>query len=196
MTQNNPKNKVKTAVDYHHQLKNRDITSQSLVEDCFSQIEKTDESIKAFVSVLKESALQKAAQIDNRLDNGEDLPFLAGIPISIKDNINIRGEKTTCSSKILEQFISPFDATVIEKLNEQGLIPIGKVNLDEFAMGSSTENSAFFTTKNPWNTDYVPGGSSGGSAASVCAGNVPRTASFLIISIHWSLSRGIRLIPD
>ena len=165
--------KFNTVVELHKKLRSREVTALKLVKDSLNYIDQTDDQVKAFLSTMTEKALQDAADIDQRFDAGEELPFLAGIPISIKDNINISGEKTTCSSKILENFVSPFDATVIERCKTEGLIPVGKVNLDEFAMGSSTENSAYFTTKNPWNLDYVPGGSSGGSAASVAAGHVP-----------------------
>lgn len=147
-------------------LKQRKITSEELVNLCFSQIEKTKE-LNAVNSTLKESALTQARLIDEKLKNGEALPILAGIPIVVKDNINVINSKTTCSSKILANYESVYDATVITKLKENGAIIIAKANMDEFAMGSSNENSAFGVVKNPIDTTRVPGGSSGGSAVSV-----------------------------
>ena len=154
-------------------LKNRSIKSQDLVEQSYDQIESKDTQVKAFLSTFKESALEKAQQVDARLDAGEELSPLAGVPIGIKDNIHIKGEVTTCASKLLNGFQATFNATVTEKIEAAGLIPIGKLNMDEFAMGSSTERSAYQQTANPWNLECVPGGSSGGSAAAVAAGMVP-----------------------
>jgi len=154
-------------------LKNREVTSESLLQNSLTTIQAKDPQIKAFLMTLNDQALAAAQKIDARLDKGEDLGPLAGIPIGIKDNIHIKGQITTCASKILEKFKAPFNATVIEKINASGLIPVGKLNMDEFAMGSSTERSAYQKTTNPWNTNCVPGGSSGGSAAAVSAGMVP-----------------------
>lgn len=154
-------------------LKNRDITSESLVQESLDKINEADPKVQAFLSTLNEEAIAAAKQIDAKLDKGEELSPLAGIPIGIKDNIHIKGQITTCASKILEGFKAPFNATVTEKINAAGLIPVGKLNMDEFAMGSSTERSAYQKTTNPWNSDCVPGGSSGGSAAAVSAGMVP-----------------------
>jgi aspartyl-tRNA(Asn)/glutamyl-tRNA(Gln) amidotransferase subunit A len=125
--------------------------------------------IKAFVTVLSDSALEQARAIDAKRASGKKLGRLCGVPVAIKDNILIRGVETTCSSKILKGYIAPYDATVIERLRAEDAVFIGKTNLDEFAMGSSTENSAFFKTTNPWDVNRVPGGSSGGSAAAVAA---------------------------
>lgn len=149
-------------------LKTKEISCVELITATFDRIEKLENKISSFVSLTKESALKKAKELD---ENGST-KNLAGIPIAIKDNICTKGIKTTCSSKILQNYIPPYNATVIDLLLQEDLIIIGKTNLDEFAMGSSTENSAFFTTKNPWDLDRVPGGSSGGSAAAVSADEV------------------------
>lgn len=157
----------KTASEQRKALLNKEISAVDLVNAEFERIESVDETLGAFNSLCKEQAIETAKQVDKKISAGEKLPPLAGIPLALKDNINLKGTKTTASSKILENFVSPYDATVSKKLKEN-LIPIlGKVNLDEFAMGSSTENSATKITRNPWDTNKVPGGSSGGSAASV-----------------------------
>ena len=145
-----------------------EVTSEQLTSMCFEQIEKTKE-INALLSLCKESALKTAKEIDEKRKKGEKLGALAGIPVVLKDNINYINTKTTCASKFLENWVSPFTATCAQKLIDAGAVIIGKANMDEFAMGSSTENSAFGVTKNPCNTAYVPGGSSGGSAASVAS---------------------------
>uniref|UniRef100_A0A7V5XFP1 Glutamyl-tRNA(Gln) amidotransferase subunit A n=1 Tax=Thermodesulfobacterium geofontis TaxID=1295609 RepID=A0A7V5XFP1_9BACT len=149
-------------------LKEKKISSRELVEESLKQIKKIDPLVKAFLYVEEERALEAASKADELIQKGEEKKLL-GIPISIKDNICIKGLATTCASKILQNFISPYDATVIEKLKAEGAVFIGKTNLDEFAMGSSTENSAFFPTHNPWDLERVPGGSSGGSAAAVAS---------------------------
>uniref|UniRef100_A0A7C4NU11 Glutamyl-tRNA(Gln) amidotransferase subunit A n=1 Tax=Thermodesulfobacterium geofontis TaxID=1295609 RepID=A0A7C4NU11_9BACT len=149
-------------------LKEKKISSKELVEESLKQIKRIDPLVKAYLYVDEEGALKEASKADELIQKGEEKKLL-GIPISIKDNICIKGLPTTCASKILQNFISPYDATVIEKLKAEGAIFIGKTNLDEFAMGSSTENSAFFSTHNPWDLERVPGGSSGGSAAAVAS---------------------------
>src|SRR6056297_891265 len=151
-------------------LEKKEMTSVALVEKVFERIDAVEEDMASFLALYKEEALEKAEVIDAKYEAGEPLGDLAGIPIAIKDNMCTIGKKTTCGSKMLENFVPPYDATVIEKLEDAGAIIIGKTNMDEFAMGSSTENSAFQVSKNPWNLDYVPGGSSGGSASAVTAG--------------------------
>ena len=157
----------KTASEQRKALLDKEISAVELVNAEYKRIEEIDDTLGAFNSLCKEQALETAKEVDKKIAAGEELPPLAGIPLALKDNINLKDTKTTASSKILENFVSPYDATVSTKL-KQNLIPIlGKVNLDEFAMGSSTENSAFKITRNPWDTNKVPGGSSGGSAAAV-----------------------------
>ena len=150
-------------------LRKRDFSSQELTEALFRRISATDDKIHAYVTLCRDAALEQARHADDRLRQGHDLPPLLGIPIAIKDNFLTRSVRTTCASRILGGFIPPYDATTIKKLRAAGAVFTGKTNLDEFAMGSSAENSAFFSTRNPWNTDRVPGGSSGGSAAAVAA---------------------------
>ena len=154
-------------------LENGETTSYEITKAYLDRIKDVDYKVNAYIAVLEEEALEKAKKIDEDRKSGKQLGKYAGIPIGIKDNINITGVKTTCASKMLENFVSPYDATVIEKLNDEGLVYLGKLNMDEFAMGSSTEHSAFFETHNPWDLDRVPGGSSGGSAASVASMTSP-----------------------
>ena len=156
-----------TASQQRKALLSKEVSAVELINEEYKRIENIDAQIGAFNSLCKEQALETAKKVDEKIAKGEALPPLAGIPLALKDNINLKGTKTTASSKILENFVSPYDATVSLKLKENLIPVLGKVNLDEFAMGSSTENSAFKITRNPWDTNKVPGGSSGGSAASV-----------------------------
>ncbi len=153
----------------HQLLKNREVSSLELTRAVLEHIEKTEEKVHAFVSVTGDEALIQAAQADERI-KGDDSTPLTGIPVTIKDNMCTRGVTTTCSSKMLENFIPPYDATVVERLNQEGMVMVGKGDMDEFAMGSSNEHSAFYPTNNPWDTARVPGGSSGGPAVSVATG--------------------------
>ncbi len=151
----------------HQQLKNREITSVALTQQYLDAIKEKDSAIGAYLTVTKEAALEQAAAIDARFARGEELDVLAGIPCAIKDNILVEGVRVTAGSKMLEHYVAPHDATVITRLREQGVVMLGKTNMDEFAMGSSTETSAYQVTHNPLDVERVPGGSSGGSAAAV-----------------------------
>ena len=160
-----------TAHEIREMYDRKETTVIEVTKAFLENIKEKDKDINAFITVCEEEALKQAEEVQKLFENGERLGALAGIPIAIKDNICTFGVKTTCASKMLENFVSPYDATAIKKLKSAHAIILGKTNMDEFGMGSSTENSAFFTTKNPINTNKVPGGSSGGSAASV-AGNM------------------------
>lgn len=157
-----------SALEYIQQVKSGNISAEDFMAKTMEHIQKIDGNLHAFLS-LNEKAIDQARVIDKKIKSGEKIGQCFGMPISIKDNICIKDSKTTCASKMLENFIAPYDATVITKLKQQDAIFVGKVNLDEFAMGLTTEFSAYGPSKNPWNTDYVPGGSSGGSAVSVSA---------------------------
>lgn len=151
-----------------------EVTSVELTRACLDRIKETDERINAFITVCDEQALAAAEEADRRLAEG-DAPLLTGIPFAVKDIFNTQDVRTTCGSKILDNYVSPYDATAVQKLRQQGAIIVGKLNMDEFAMGSSNENSAAGPVRNPWDEERVPGGSSGGSAAAVAARQVVAT---------------------
>jgi len=163
-----------TACRMREALKRRDLSAAEAAADCLAAIDRLQPKVKAFLSVDAEGARRRAAEIDKRLDAGEDVGLLAGLPVAVKDNMcTADGQATTCASRILEHWRAPYNAHVVERLLAEGAVIVGKTNLDEFAMGSSTENSAFVATHNPWDLDRVPGGSSGGSAAAVASRMVP-----------------------
>ena len=162
-----------TVHELQDKLKNKELTITQITKAYADRIEEKEKDVQAFVTILAEDAIKQAEEIQNKIEKDEIKGEFAGIPIGIKDNICTKGVKTTCSSKMLENFVSPYDATVMEKLKKENIINLGKLNMDEFAMGGSTEYSYFKKTKNPWNLNKVPGGSSGGSAAAVAANLVP-----------------------
>ena len=174
----------------HQSLIKKEFSALELCQKYLERIKKFDQKIKSFLTLSEDLAISQAKKIDEMISQGREIPILAGIPCAIKDIILIEGLKCTAGSKILENYVAPYDATVIKRLKENGAVILGKTNLDEFAMGSSTENSAFFKTKNPLDLKRVPGGSSGGSAAAVAAdlcalalgsdtgGSVRQSASF------------------
>jgi len=158
-----------TAYQLHEMLMRKEVTSREITESVLKRIAKVEDRIHAFITLTPDVARQQAALADARIQKGETTP-LTGIPLAIKDLICTQGVRTTCGSHILENYIPPYDATVIEKLKAAGAVLVGKANMDEFAMGSSTENSLFGPTRNPWDLERIPGGSSGGAAAAVAAG--------------------------
>lgn len=160
-----------TIHELHKKLIAKELSAVELTNAIIAQKAKTEPIVKAYLSDSHEEALKVAAAVDAKIAAGEAISPLAGIPGAIKDNICIKDQKATCASKMLENFVPPYNATVVERLQALDLVSLGKLNMDEFAMGGSTENSALAKTTNPWNADYVPGGSSGGSAASVSAGS-------------------------
>ena len=158
-----------TIHEAQRRLARREVSSVELTRSCLERIHQVEDRVKAFVTVTEDLALQQAEEADRRIAAGQGGP-LTGIPLQIKDVMCTKGVRTTCSSRMLENYVPVYNATVVDKLVQQGAVLLGKGNMDEFGMGSSTENSAFFPTHNPWDLDRVPGGSSGGPAASVAAG--------------------------
>ena len=156
-------------------IKSKELTVTEVTRAYLDRIKEKETDVQAYMTVLEEEALKKAREIEEKMNQGEISSPLAGIPIGIKDNICTKGVLTTCSSKMLENFIAPYNATVMEKINAENMIMLGKMNMDEFAMGTTTEHSAFKITRNPWDLNRVPGGSSGGSAAAVAGGLAPWT---------------------
>ena len=174
-----------TAHQLSQLLTRREASAREVLDAVWARIEQVDQHLHAYVLLTREVAQAQAADVDERRARGEELPPLAGIPIALKDIYCTRGIETTCCSRILKGFVPPYDAHVIEQCRRHGLVFLGKTNMDEFAMGSSTENSAFGPTRNPWDLDRVPGGSSGGSAAAV-------TASETILSMGTDTGGSIR----
>lgn len=162
-----------TVHELQEKLKSKELTITDINKAYIDRINEKEKDVQAFITLTTDEALETSKNIEESVNKGEIKGELAGIPIGIKDNICINGVKTTCASKMLENFIAPYNATVIEKINDENMICLGKTNMDEFAMGSSTENSYFKKTKNPWDLSRVPGGSSGGSAAAVASNMVP-----------------------
>ena len=161
----------KSAHELHEMLVGKEISSKELTEAVLVRMDETEDRIHAYITETRDIALRQAAAADERIARGEQISYFEGIPGIIKDNICTKGVKTTCASKMLENFVPPYDATVMKRLETVRPVILGKANMDEFAMGGSTENSAFYPTCNPWNVECVPGGSSGGSAAAVAAGS-------------------------
>ena len=158
-----------TAHEIHDLLKKGETTSTAVTESVYQQIEKVESKVKAYTTITKDKAFQMAEQVDKNIKAGKEIKPLTGIPFAIKDVLCTEGIRTTCGSKILENFIPPYTGTALKKLEAEGTVTLGKVNMDEFAMGSSTETSYYGITRNPWDLDVIPGGSSGGSAAAVAA---------------------------
>ncbi|MBR1396364.1 MAG: Asp-tRNA(Asn)/Glu-tRNA(Gln) amidotransferase subunit GatA [Selenomonadaceae bacterium] len=159
----------KTAHELHEMLINKKISAVELATDVLNHIDETEKNIEAYITITRDEALKAAKSVDEKIARGDKIGVLTGIPCAIKDNICTKGIKTTCASKILENFVPPYNATVIDKLNTINPVVVGKANMDEFAMGGSTENSGFHVTHNPHDVERVPGGSSGGSAAAVAS---------------------------
>ncbi|MFS1516447.1 Asp-tRNA(Asn)/Glu-tRNA(Gln) amidotransferase subunit GatA [Bacillus sp. SCS-151] len=158
--------------ELHKLLHKKDITVTDLVDESYKRINEVEDKVNSFLTLNEENARAYAKQLDEAIGNKDEYGLLFGLPIGLKDNIVTKNLRTTCASKILENFDPIYDATVVKKLYDAETVTIGKLNMDEFAMGSSNENSGFHVTRNPWNTDHVPGGSSGGSATAVAAGEV------------------------
>jgi aspartyl-tRNA(Asn)/glutamyl-tRNA(Gln) amidotransferase subunit A len=163
----------RSTVELLHALRQGEVTSEALTGEFLQAIRRREPSVRAFLHIDEASALEQARAVDAKRKRGEKLGPLAGMPVAIKDVLCTRGQPTTCGSKILQNFVPPYDAHVITRLKQAEAVLLGKTNMDEFAMGSSTENSAYVVTRNPWDPERIPGGSSGGSAAAVAAGEAP-----------------------
>src|SRR5206468_11967847 len=163
----------RTATELSQLLARGETTSEAVTSEFLKAIKQRDEKVRAFLHIDESAALNQARIVDSKRKRNEKLGSLAGVPVAIKDVLCIQGVPTTCGSKILQNFVPPYDAHVISKLKQADAVLLGKTNLDEFAMGSSTENSAFQVTRNPWDRERIPGGSSGGSAAAVAACEAP-----------------------
>ena len=159
-----------TALELAAKIRQREVSVLDSVKEVFDQIESKEDKVHAYLDTYKKEAYARAKEVEKGIQDGTYTGPLAGVPIAVKDNICIKGKKTTCASKILENFVPQYNAEVIDRLEKAGMIIIGKTNMDEFAMGSTTETSAYGVTRNPWNLEHVPGGSSGGSCAAVAAG--------------------------
>ena len=162
-----------TAYELREKIRTRELSPLEICQGYLERIREVDGEIRAFLTLNEEGALKRAQEIEQKLGEKREIPALAGVPLAVKDNICTKGLKTTCASKILGNFVPIYDASVIKRLKAEEIVILGKTNMDEFAMGSSTENSGFFPTRNPWDLERVPGGSSGGSAAAVAAGEAP-----------------------
>ncbi len=159
-----------TLSELSERLRKRETSAKEVTEAFLGRIDEVEGDIRSYITVDRETAMRQAEEADRRLASGDNITQLTGVPVAVKDIFCTKGVRTTCASKILDGFVPPYDATVVRRFKDAGAVILGKQNMDEFAMGSSTENSAFHTTRNPWNHGRVPGGSSGGSAAAVAAG--------------------------
>ncbi|HEX3553308.1 MAG TPA: amidase, partial [Thermoanaerobaculia bacterium] len=150
-------------------VRSREVSAAEVLESCLDRTAKVEPLVAAYLEVFEDKARERAAEIDRRLAAGEDPGPLAGVPVALKDNLSLEGRALTCGSRILAGYVAPYTATAVERLLAAGAVPVGRANMDEFAMGSSCENSAYQKTRNPWDVGTVPGGSSGGPAAAVAA---------------------------
>ena len=159
-----------SALELSKQIRHGSVSVKEAVEACKKQMQKSESQVHAYVSMDEKILAHRIKEVEEGIKNGRYTGPLAGVPIAVKDNICTKGQKTTCSSKMLENFVPTYDAQAVKQLEDAGMVILGKTNMDEFAMGSTTETSAFGVTRNPWNPEHVPGGSSGGSCAAVAAG--------------------------